>query len=66
MFVIKVKDIVKYLVSIILLITIIILSTRFFLNIFKENKIQTKNLSKSALTRDTISCYAKHRVKRRK
>lgn len=66
MFVVKVKDIVKYLVSIILLITIIILSARFFLNIFKENKIKTKNLSKSALTRDTISCYAKYRAKRRK
>lgn len=66
MFVVKIKDIVKYLVSIILLITIIILSARFFLNIFRENKIKTKNLSKNALTRDTISCYAKHTVKRRK
>ncbi len=50
MFVIKVKDILKYLVSIILIITIIILSTRFFLNIFKQNKNETKHLTKNALT----------------
>ena len=50
MFVVKVKDILKYLVSIILLITIIILSSRFFLNIFKENRNQTKHLTKNALT----------------
>ena len=51
MFVVKIKDIIKYLVSIILLITIIIiLSTRYFFNIVKENKKESKPLTKTALT----------------